>query len=589
MNRSTPFKTLLIVATTSLCALGAVHQSANAQDRGYMRADGKQIVDSNGNNFITRSIGTGNWWIQEGYMMQSSGEFTTHTRYRNNLASYIGNHRTDEFYTKWLDNHFTKQDLDSMKAWGFNALRPALHYKWFTLPIEEEPIEGENTWFEEGFERLDTLVEWCAQNEMYIFLDMHGCPGGQGKDANISDYNSKMSSLWQSEENKEKLIALWVKIAQRYATNPWIGGYDFINEPNWPELALEDGRDLRDIFERLISAVREVDPNHMFIIEGNYWGNDYRGMMPPWGDDNICYSFHKYWNYNTQEAIQFMLDIRDEYNVPLWLGESGENSNVWFADAIALVESNNIGWSWWPVKKSKVNNVLRVVTPESYKNLMSYWESGTPEMSSEEVYQAVMDYADAHLTDNCIVQRDVIDAMIRQPHTTATLPYVERSEKDLIYATDYDLGRLGYAYYDTNTANYHVSRGGERDSWNEGLHYRNDGVDIDLCEVGNGYCVNRIKDNEWLQYTLNVTKGGNYSVTILYSSEYSGNNRPSELHLENGGKQVGPKITLPPTNDKDSWEEITISGVNLKKGENKIRTIFTVGDCRISTIKFKKE
>jgi hypothetical protein len=45
-----------------------------------------------------------------------------------------------------------------------------------------------------------------------------------------------------------------------------------------------------------------------------------------------------------------MLDYRT-HNVPIWLGESGENSNVWFKEAISLMESNNI--IGLPMKKSK--------------------------------------------------------------------------------------------------------------------------------------------------------------------------------------------------------------------------------------------
>jgi endoglucanase len=76
-----------------------------------------------------------------------------------------------------------------MKAWGFNSVRPAMHYKWFTLPIEEEPVAGENTWLDKGFQLMDSLVVWASDNEMYVIFDMHGAPGGQGANKEISDYD----------------------------------------------------------------------------------------------------------------------------------------------------------------------------------------------------------------------------------------------------------------------------------------------------------------------------------------------------------------------------------------------------------------
>ena len=112
---------------------------------------------------------------------------------------------------------------------------------------------------------------------------------------------------------------------------------------------------MRDI----TTAIREVDKKHLLIIEGNGWGNNYNAILPPW-DNNMALSFHKYWNKNDLNSIQAILNKREQYKVPVWLGETGENSNVWFSEAIHLLESNNIGWAWWPLKKMGFNNPLEV-------------------------------------------------------------------------------------------------------------------------------------------------------------------------------------------------------------------------------------
>lgn len=78
----------------------------------------------------------------------------------------------------------------------------------------------------------DELLQWCKDNKMYLILDLHAAPGGQGNDANISDNDKSKPSLWESEENQKKTIALWKKLAQRYKDEAYIGGYDLINEPN---------------------------------------------------------------------------------------------------------------------------------------------------------------------------------------------------------------------------------------------------------------------------------------------------------------------------------------------------------------------
>ena len=62
----------------------------------------------------------------------------------------------------------------------------------------------------------DDLLKWCAANKIYLILDLHAVPGGQGKDANISDYDPSKPSVWESEENQKKTVALWKKLAERY-------------------------------------------------------------------------------------------------------------------------------------------------------------------------------------------------------------------------------------------------------------------------------------------------------------------------------------------------------------------------------------
>ncbi len=107
---------------------------------------------------------------------------------------------------------------------------------------------------------------------------------------------------------------------------------------------------LRELYIRITNAIREVDQNHIVFIEGNWYATTFDGLMPPW-DDNMVYSFHKYWNQTDQGTINYLTSIRKYYNRPLWLGETGENSNDWFRENVELMAQNNIGWAWWPHKK----------------------------------------------------------------------------------------------------------------------------------------------------------------------------------------------------------------------------------------------
>lgn len=549
---------------------------------GYVRASGKQIVDPLGSNLIIRSIGTGNWMLQEGYMMQTSGVAGTQWEFRKKLTETIGAEKTNQFYTAWLANHFRKIDVDSMACWGFNCVRPALHYKLFTFPIEDEPVAGANTWLESGFARLDSLLAWCAANKMYVMLDMHGAPGGQGKDAAIADYDISKPSLWESEANKAKFVALWRKIAERYATNKWIAGYDLLNETNWT-FAEGNNSQLRSLYGRVTAAIREVDPNHMIVIEGNWFANDFSGLTPAW-DSNMAYSFHKYWTVNDASVIKWVVDLRNSTNCPIWLGESGENSNRWFTDCIELMEKNNIGWSFWPVKKSGINNVLKVTTNSDYTELINYWKGTAAKPTVDKAFQAVMTFADNHKMENCFVQRDVIDAMIRQPQTTDTKPFRANTPASTIYAVDYDLGRAGYAYADNVDADYHLSNNNYT-AWNNGYAYRNDGVDIENCSdaVTNGFHVGWVEDGEWMQYTIQSTEAMTYNVLLRYASQAA----TARVYIEVNGKRASKTVSLSPSGSWTTWKTGAITNVIIPAGNVKVKIVFETGGINFNYFQFR--
>ena len=385
--------------------------------QGFLRASGTSIVNENGEKVILRGMGLGGWMLQEPYMLKIAGVGPQYS-IRRRISDLVGPERTAAFYDAWLANQTRKIDIDSMASWGFNSVRLPMHYHLYTLAVDEEPVAGKNTWLEKGFALTDSLLSWCKANHMYLILDMHAAPGGQGNDFNIADRDSTRPSLWQSAADREKMVALWRRLAERYANEPWIGGYDIINEPNW---GFEDSTDkhglretknapLRQLMMDITAAIRSVDKRHIIIIEGNGWGNNYRGVLPPW-DDNMVLSFHKYWNPNTETAIKPYLDLREKYNLPIWLGESGENNNTWYRECIQLVESHGIGWSWWPLKKIGTNNPLEVPMTPAYKRLAAYFSGKGPRPTRAQAEEALDSLIQSVRLENNIYHKEVTDAL----------------------------------------------------------------------------------------------------------------------------------------------------------------------------------
>jgi hypothetical protein len=379
--------------------------------QGFLKVEGKQIVNGTGNPVLLRGIGLGGWMLQEPYMLQLEKVAGTQTEIKSKITALIGEKNCEEFYSSYRNNMITERDIDSLKIWGFNSIRLPMHYNLFTLPIEKEPVAGQNTWLKTGFELTDKLLSWCEKNKIYLILDLHAAPGGQGNDRPIADVDTLKPQLWENEANIRKTVALWKKLAERYADEKWIGGYDLINETNY---IMEGNEPLKKLFLAATEEIRKVDKNHIIFIEGNQFANDYTGLTPPW-DNNMAYSFHKYWNPATIETIQRFIDLREKHNVPLWMGESGENTNEWFKAAVNLFESNNIGWAWWTIKKiESESGLMTVSSPKGYQNIIDFWDGKRPKPSVEEAKTTFMELAGNVKIEHCKINYGVLNALFEK-------------------------------------------------------------------------------------------------------------------------------------------------------------------------------
>ena len=561
---------LLLVAFISFNASGQ-----------FLSTQGTDIVDENGDPYILRGIGLGGWMLQEGYMLQTAEFADAQYAIKEKIQELIGSAATEEFYDTWLENHVTREDIDSLAAWGFNHVRLPMHYNLYTLPIEDEPVRGENTWLTRGFEMTDSLIAWCAANDMYVVLDLHAAPGGQGGNSGISDYDPTKPSLWESSENQNKCIALWRRLAERYKDEPWVAGYDLLNEVNWN---LPGGTALRSIYERITEAIREVDQKHIIFIEGNWYANDFTGLTPPW-DDQMVYSPHKYWSYNNPSDIDFATRLF-QFDVPLYFGEGGENSNAWNRDALKLIESNGIGWAWWPQKKiESISGLMSIKKTDDYEQLLNYWKNGGSRPNNFFAQATLMEMADNLKVENCIIQKDVYDAMLRQTHTDETLPFKNHTIPGKIHAADYDLGTEGIAYHDVSVATYHVSNGSFT-AWNTGWAYRNDGVDIQPTNDSEneiGYSVGWIDQGEWMDYTINVAQAGVYEVSVRTATEgFDGRYR-----MEIDGSAITGTRFVPHTGSFSSWRTATVPEVVLTENDKTLRFFSEGNGYNLSTLEFK--
>ncbi len=552
-----------------------------------LHAFGRWIIDGNGDKVQLRGIGLGNYMLVEPYMWGINNAQTrksdTQQAILSSLATLTGWDNVNAFMDEYRKNYITEADVKLIKESGFNSIRLPMHYNLFI-----ETNANNNNFIEKGFTMINELLEWCKKYEVYLILDMHAVPGGQSTDKAISDQYAP--GLWDGDSNgtatqhQTKLITLWKEVARRYANEKWIGGYDLINEiMYYPSRGLSS--EIRSLYQRITTAIREVDTKHMLFIEGNGYANDHAGLTPAW-DNNIAYSFHRYWCNNSKADIQYMLDLRDSNNVPIWMGESGENSNTWFTNSIELLENNHVGWAWWAYKKvSNISGTVSIPRPAGWDKILSYLQSATDNSASlgldaTTVKNTLMALAENTKLENAKVNKDVVYAMNQQLYNNDTKPYGDNIIPGKIYATEYDLGRNGFAYNETGILSRESSSAG---AYNDGWVGRNDAVDMESCnDAGsNGFNVGWTNQGEWMNYTVNASNAGKYRVSIRYAVSGTGN-----ITIKLNENPALQNIALENTNAWNTFKTKVLGEIDMPSGTNVIQMYINAG-FNVSYLQFE--
>jgi endoglucanase len=376
-----PFPVLRFVCALLLLISTRSVQPVQAQ-LSRLSTSGQKIVNAAGQEVILKGVGLGGWLLQEGYMMNPNTGGTQWSFKKGLYDQGVSDADVETFYQNWRNNFITKADIDYIASLGFNCLRLPMHYELFLTSTQRAVrnsvahnlgnynnyVNSLTSWYNgntlfndtglEGFRIIDSLLAWAGANNMYVVLDLHAAPGSQGTESNISDafYGNE---LWNKSIYRDITVRLWQRLSTRYINDNRVAFYDLINEPNHVPSNVQ----IHDLFERLINAIRAQGDTHMLMIEGNGYGNNYDYMEPFTftNKTNLVYNAHRYWITNSTTAtdpnpnqihlIGSIVNFRNTHNVPVWVGETGENNNAWLSENIAALNSKGIGWCHWTYKR----------------------------------------------------------------------------------------------------------------------------------------------------------------------------------------------------------------------------------------------
>ncbi|ADB31179.1 glycoside hydrolase family 5 [Kribbella flavida DSM 17836] len=330
---------------------------------GVLRVDGPRLVDGAGTPVLLRGIGLGGWMNMENFI---TGYPATESQHRRALRKVLGPAAYEAFFERFLTGFFTADDAAYLASLGMNAVRIPFSYKHFEH--DAQPFEL----LEEGFRRLDRVVRLCADAGIYSILDLHAVPGRQNQHWH-SDNPTHWSEFWNHPHFQDRVVHLWEALADRYRDNPWIAGYNPVNEPADPT-----GEVIGPFYQRLTAAIRAIDPGHVLFLDGNRYSTDF-SMFTEVGE-NTVFTAHDYalpgiaagseypgitrGKYFDRGVVEQTFLERTEFmrstGTPIWIGEFGPvytgdpatdaSRYQLLRDQLDIYREHDASWTLWTYK-----------------------------------------------------------------------------------------------------------------------------------------------------------------------------------------------------------------------------------------------
>jgi hypothetical protein len=330
---------------------------------GYLKIEGNRLVDGEGRAVVLRGFGLGGWMNMENFI---TGYPANEEAQRQALLAVLGPAKYELFFDRFLTYFFTEADARFIKSLGLNLVRIPVNYRHFEDDMQPFVVK------DSCFAQLDRVIDLCAAQGIHTIIDLHAVPGYQNQDWH-SDNPTHKALLWQHKHFQDRTVNLWEAFATHYRDNPWVAGYNPINEPYDPSEQM-----IVPLYRRLVDAIRAIDPYHLIFLEGNRYSQDFHMFGEPW--PGVVYTNHDYADpgfvdgegypglsrgkYYDNEVLEETFLRRSQYmldhNLPIWVGEFGPvytgdpATDAWryrlLQDQLAIYQHHGVSWSIWLYK-----------------------------------------------------------------------------------------------------------------------------------------------------------------------------------------------------------------------------------------------
>ncbi len=188
--------------------------------------------------------------------------------------------------------------FDLIQQAGFDFVR--LPVSWDAHADEAAPYTIDPGFFF----RVDQVLDWAMGQDLTVILDFH-------------NYDAMIADPWS---NKDRFLAIWKQIAERYQDYPPSLLFELLNEPN---TALDASLWNEYVFDA-VQIVRETNPTRDIVIGPTQWNSyGWISTLDIPDDPHVIATFHYY------EPFHFTHQGAE------WAGEEAQNwmGTTWEATA----------------------------------------------------------------------------------------------------------------------------------------------------------------------------------------------------------------------------------------------------------------
>ena len=411
MNKYIYFTILCLTLMMAGCNKNEAKVKVNDPTGKFMKIVDRGLCQADGSEFTIKGVNLNHWLTPEAYCFgfQNISVSEVDKAFRQ----LFGDEYMNGWWTRFLENYICDEDFVYLNSIAANTVRLPLTYKLFNDTFylcDNDP--------EAGFRFIDYVVKMCKEVGLYLILDMHVAPGGQSGAPHIDDSDG-YPRLFESQANMDEYCRIWRMIAERYAEEPIILGYELLNEP------IDAKYDnlypyLQPTYERVTAAIREVDRNHIIILGGANFCDDFTMLTNYAFDSKIMLTGHR---YSSVDVSKFS-DISVQTNLPMYMGEFGHwggGTDLTF-QVVSNIKSRGMGYTYWPFKKmNNWESLLGFDVPEEWESIVEFVKSprettaqlqiALKKVDIEKATKAMEEYLENCKFRNCFERSDVREGL----------------------------------------------------------------------------------------------------------------------------------------------------------------------------------